>query len=234
MAPILVRLLLNSFWRNSCKTVDVPCDYEASCFASSLVLFLPVWSSTTALWPVSTMNSLYSNYCISSLWVKSFGEQGAEDLSLFCVSYPFTIKCHSEVLGAISWTRFLSLQDFGRIRFCTLLASKWWLSCWNCTRNRSHRQPVNLLLPLEPRCIARRYLPALMLFWPSPYLTASQELVVWLHCFLWCPFLSLVKLPGLNLQFLSNSSYSQLVITGFFAVQLLSIHTLFLGSNQFV
>jgi hypothetical protein len=123
MAPILVRLLLNSFWRNSCKTVDVPCDYEASCFASSLVLFLPVWSSTTALWPVSTMNSLYSNYCISSLWVKSFGEQGAEDLSLFCVSYPFTIKCHSEVLGAISWTRFLSLQDFGRIRFCTLLPS---------------------------------------------------------------------------------------------------------------
>jgi hypothetical protein len=77
-------------------------------------------------------------------------------------------------------------------------------------------------------------LPALMLSWPSPYLTASQGLVVWLRCFLWCQFFSLVKLPGLNLQFLSNSSYSPLVITGFFAVQLLSIHTLFLGLNQFV
>jgi hypothetical protein len=158
MAPILVLLLLNSFWRNSCKTVDMPCDYEASCFASSQVLFLPVWSSTTALWPVSTMNSLHSNYCISSLWVKSFGEQGATRPDFFfCVSYLFTIKCHSEVLGAISWTRFLFLQGPVRVwknRFL-YLASKWWLSCWNCTRNRSCRQPVKLLLPLEPWCIAQ-------------------------------------------------------------------------------
>lgn len=154
-----------------------------------------------------------------------------QDLSLFCVSYPFTTKCQSEVLGAISWTMFLSLQRPVRVWKNTFLYLP---SSDGCVVGIV--QGTDLVDNQLIFCFAlhKDNLPALMLSWPSPHLKASQGLVVWLHCFLWCPFLSLVKLPGLNLQFLSNSSYSPLVITGFFAVQLLSIHTLFLGLNQFV